>query len=143
VSQNTENTFVADLMSSRLYKWAQGRLARRLTGVAVAAIAVIGAWSLQTTFLVESSDAVKYGIPGAIGLVGVWVGFRIINHSRFAEFLISTESEVEKVHWPDRAHVHRATVVVIVTMLLMGGFLLVCDMVWQYVFTAIGFLELK
>ena len=143
MSQNTETTFAEDLMSPRLYKWGQGRLARRLTGVAVAAIAVLGAWSLQSAFLVESSDAVKYGIPGTICLAGVWAAFRIINHSRFAEFLISTESEVEKVHWPDRAHVHRATVVVIVTMLLMGGFLFVCDMVWQYVFTAIGFLELQ
>lgn len=143
MSQNPENTFVSDLLSTRLYKWSQGRLARRLTGVAVAAIAILGAWSLQSTFLVDSSNAVKYGIPGAIGLAGMWLGFRLINHSKFAEFLISTESEVEKVHWPDRAHVHRATVVVIVTMLLMGGFLFVCDMVWQFVFTRIGFLELQ
>lgn len=108
----------------------------------MAAVALLGAWSLQATFLVDSSGAVKYGVPGAIGLIGLWTGFRIINHARFAEFLISTESEVEKVHWPDRAHVHRATVVVVVTMLLMGGFLFVCDMVWQYVFTAVGFLQL-
>lgn len=143
MSQNTETTLAADLASPRLYKWGQGKLARRLTGLAVAAIAVLGAWSLQSAFLVDSSDAVKYGIPGLICVVGVWVAFRIVNHAKFAEFLISTESEVEKVHWPDRAHVHRATVVVVVTMLLMGGFLFVCDMLWQYVFTAIGFLELQ
>jgi preprotein translocase SecE subunit len=143
VSQSADTTFAADLASSRLYKWAQGRLARRLTGIAVAAIAILGAWSLQTTFLLDQTDAIRYGVPGVIGVAGLWLGFRIINHARFAEFLISTESEVEKVHWPDRAHVHRATVVVVVTMLLMGGFLFVCDMVWQYVFSLIGFLEFQ
>ncbi len=65
----------------------------------------------------------------------------MINQPKFAEFLISTESEVEKVHWPDRPHVHRATVVVLVTMLLMGALLFVFDMIWQRFFSLIGFLE--
>jgi preprotein translocase subunit SecE len=56
--------------------------------------------------------------------------------------LIATETEVEKVHWPDRQHVQRASVVVIVTMLLMGGMLFLFDVVWRFVFSYIGFLQL-
>jgi preprotein translocase subunit SecE len=70
------------------------------------------------------------------------MAFRAIHFEKFAEFLIATEAEVEKVHWPDRQHVHRASVVVIVTMLFMGGLLFVFDMIWRTVFSAIGFLQI-
>ena len=67
--------------------------------------------------------------------------FRVIHHDKFAEFLIATEIEVEKVHWPDRQHVQRASIVVIVTMLMMGAMLFIFDMIWRYVFSLIGFLQ--
>lgn len=142
MSQNSANTFLAELTSFSFYKRNQGRLARRLTWAAIAAIAILGAWALRNAFLIPLDDSIEYGVPGTIGLLGCWLGFRVIHHPKFAEFLIATESEVEKVHWPDRPHVHRATIVVMVTMLLMGALLFVFDMVWRKVFTLIGFLEL-
>lgn len=141
MAQNSGGTFWSELASSGLYKRSQGRLARRLTGVAIAAIAILGAWSFQVTFAAEASPAIKYGIPGAVALLGCWLAFRVIHYEKFAEFLIATETEVEKVHWPDRQHVHRASVVVIVTMLLMGAMLFLFDVIWRYVFSAIGFLQ--
>lgn len=90
--------------------------------------------------MLESAPVVRWSVLGIVTLLGVWVAFRVVHHAQFAEFLISTESEVEKVHWPDREHVRRATVVVIVTMLLMGALLFVFDLVWQWLFTQIGFL---
>ncbi len=142
MAQNSGGTFWSELASTGLYKRSQGRLARRLTGVAIAAIAILGAWSFQETFATEAAAPVKYGIPGVVALLGCWVAFRVIHHDKFAEFLIATETEVEKVHWPDRQHVHRASVVVIVTMLLMGGMLFLFDVIWRAVFTYIGFLQL-
>ncbi len=142
MSQNSANTFLAELKSFSFYKRNQGRLARRLTWAAIAAIAILGAWALRNAFLIQlNNDAIEYGIPGAISLIGCWLGFRVIHYPKFAEFLIATESEVEKVHWPDRPHVHRATIVVMVTMLLMGALLFVFDMIWREVFSFIGFLE--
>ena len=141
MAQNSGGTFWSELASVGLYKRSQGRLARRLTGVAIAAIAVLGAWSFQVTFATEATAAVKYGVPGVVALVGCWLAFRVIHHEKFAEFLIATETEVEKVHWPDRQHVQRASVVVIVTMLLMGGMLFLFDVIWQYVFSLVGFLQ--
>lgn len=141
MSQNSANTFLAELASFSLYKRNQGRLARRLTGAAVAAIAILGAWALRNSFLIGSNSAIQYGIPLTIGAFGCWLGFRVMHHPKIAEFLIATESEVEKVHWPDRPHVHRATIVVMVTMLLMGAMLFVFDMIWREIFSYIGFLE--
>lgn len=141
MAQNSGGTFWSELASSGLYKRSQGRLARRLTAVAIAAVAILGAWSFQVTFAAEASAPIKYGIPGAVTLLGCWFAFRVIHYEKFAEFLIATETEVEKVHWPDRQHVHRASVVVIVTMLLMGAMLFLFDVIWRYVFSAIGFLQ--
>jgi preprotein translocase subunit SecE len=142
VAQNSGGTFLSELFSFGLYKRSQGRLARRLSGVAVAAIAILGAWSFQVTFAAEWSAPVKYGVPGTVAVLGCWLAFRVIHFEKFAEFLIATETEVEKVHWPDRQHVQRASVVVIVTMLLMGGMLFLFDIVWRFVFSYIGFLQL-
>ena len=142
MSQNSANTFLAELASTSFYKRNQGRLARRLTWAAISAIAILGAWALRNSFLIGSDNwVIEYGIPLTIGAFGVWLGFRVIHHPKFAEFLIATESEVEKVHWPDRPHVHRATIVVMVTMLLMGAMLFVFDMIWREVFSYIGFLD--
>ncbi|MFT4557429.1 MAG: preprotein translocase SecE subunit [Planctomycetaceae bacterium] len=142
MAQNSGGTFWSELASTGLYKRSQGRLARRLSGVAIAAIAILGAWSFQVTFAAEATAPVKYGIPVAVAILGCWVAFRVIHHEKFAEFLIATETEVEKVHWPDRQHVQRASVVVIVTMLAMGGMLFLFDFIWRTVFTYIGFLQL-
>ena len=142
MAQSSGGTFWSELASTGLYKRSQGRLARRLSGIAIAAIAILGAWSFQVTFAAEATASVRYGIPGAVAILGCWVAFRVIHHEKFAEFLIATETEVEKVHWPDRQHVQRASVVVIVTMLAMGGMLFLFDFIWRTVFTYIGFLQL-
>lgn len=141
MSENSADSFASELTRTTLYKRNQGRLARRLTFGAVAAIAILGAMSLRNSFLLPYSASVSYGIPIVLSLAGCWIAFRAVNRPNFAEFLISTESEVEKVHWPDRPHVHRATIVVLVTMLLMGALLFVFDMIWQRVFSFVGFLE--
>ena len=150
MAQNSGTTFVSELTRVSVYKRSQGKRARLLTSAAIALITFLGAMSLQRSFLMGTglSEALgvpqavtKWGIPGLICAVGFWIAFRVIHHERFAEFLISTESEVEKVQWPDRQHVHRATIVVIVTMLLMGALLFVFDFIWQKVFSFIGFLE--
>lgn len=140
MGQNS-TSLLSELGRATLYKRSQGRVARGVTAAVIAVVSCCGSWALYRTFLIRLAPELKYGIPCLLAALGVWIAFRVTQHDRFAEFLIATESEVDKVHWPDRKHIHRATVVVVVTMLLMGAMLFVFDLVWQVVFEAIGFLE--
>jgi preprotein translocase subunit SecE len=143
MSQDSTGTTRSTFLRADSYKPNQGRLARRLTGGIVAVIGFFGAWSLHSSYLADSTAEWVLAIPFAVFLIGLWFAYRIINQPKFADFLISTESEVEKVNWPDRQYVHRATIVVIVTMLVMGAMLFLFDLVWQTLFEAIGFLDLS
>lgn len=143
MAQDTTAAVGSTFTSASSYKPNQGRLARRLTGGAIAVIAFFGAWGLQSSYFADSPSVLKWILPGLVLVGGLWFAFRMINQPKFAEFLISTESEVEKVNWPDREYVHRATIVVIVTMLAMGTVLFLYDLVWQTLFEAIGFLDLQ
>jgi preprotein translocase subunit SecE len=141
VSTNSSSTLIAELASFALYKKSQGRLTRRVTAGAVSAVFILGARALHISFLMQSPPVVKWGVPLVIAFIGVWAAFRAVNYSAFAEFLIATESEVEKVQWPDRRHVIRASIVVMVAMVVMAVLLFVFDIVWRYAFSFIGFLE--
>jgi preprotein translocase subunit SecE len=48
--------------------------------------------------------------------VGLWVGYRLVQFPPFADFLIAVEAELNKVAWPSRTELVRASVVVIVLM---------------------------
>ena len=135
-------SLLAELGRYQLYKRSQGRVARGITFGVIAVISCYGSWSLYQSFLIGKDVALGVGLPTGLAALGVWIAYRLVNHEQFAEFLIATESEVDKVHWPDRKHVHRATVVVVVTMLMMGAMLFVFDFVWREFFHLIGFLEI-
>jgi preprotein translocase subunit SecE len=46
----------------------------------------------------------------------LWLGFRIVNLPTFADFLIAVEAEMNKVSWPSRTELIRASMVVIILM---------------------------
>ena len=51
----------------------------------------------------------------------------IINYPKFADFLISVEAEMNKVSWPGRSELWRASVVVIVVIFFLAGLLYAYD----------------
>jgi preprotein translocase subunit SecE len=122
-------------------------MARQATFFAMAAVVVIGAWQLSGVAgnlmgrafgeridgqLVSSARAEavgRYVIPTALGVLGAWAAFRIVNIPRFAEFLISVENEMNKVSWPSRAELYRASLVVIVVIFVLTAILLAYDLV--------------
>lgn len=136
-----ETTFKAELLSLNIYKRSQGRLTRQLTGLGIAGVVILGAWTLSQGPLSTYTDAVRTGIPFLISAFAVWFAFRVINYPRFADFLISVEAEMDKVTWAGREELQRATVVVISTMIFIGMVLLVYDMFWVWFFTLVRILQ--
>jgi preprotein translocase subunit SecE len=134
-------SIVPQLFRFGLYKPNQGRLVRQGTFIAVAVVAAFGAFTLSNGPLGDSVKGVRVGVPLAVWAVCCWVAFRAVNIPRAADFLVSVESELEKVVWPARKEVMQATVVVLVTMLFLGVFLSAVDFFWKWLFKFIRFIE--
>lgn len=121
------------------YKRSQGKIARQLTLAAIVVAFAVAAWNL-----VDTQDGttvwMQYGMPFAVFAAGVWLGFRIVNIPRFADFLISVEAEMNKVQWPSRSELWRASVVVIVVIFFLAGALFAFDIALDAFFReVIGF----
>ena len=135
-------SFMSGMWSGGLYKRNQGRLTRQITAICIMAVVLWGAWSLSTTLLADYERPVRQGIPLAIAAAGLWFAFRVVNFPKFADFLISVEVEMDKVSWPDKTYLIRATMVVLGVMILMAAFLAAFDVFWFGLFDFIGFLDL-
>lgn len=116
-------------------------MVRQFTFFAIVVVAAFGCITLSNGPLMSSEKSIQVGVPAAVWLVCCWVAFRIVNFPRFADFLVSVESELEKVTWPSRQEVLQATVVVLFTMFFLGLFLFLIDLVWTWLFSVIGFTE--
>lgn len=84
---------------------------------------------------------ISFGIPTLLFFIGVWITWRAINFPPAADFLVSVEAEMDKVSWPDRQELFRATVVVLVTMIFLGAVLFSYDLFWIWLFQSIGILQ--
>jgi preprotein translocase SecE subunit len=62
----------------------------------------------------------------------LWVAWRAVNYPTFADFLIATEAEINKVSWTSRKALIRDTIVVLVCLVLMTLFLFVVDVFWNF-----------
>mgnify|MGYP003344035274 FL=1 len=71
----------------------------------------------------------------------VWLSVRLVQVPAFADFLISTDAEMNKVSWASRAKLWQDTVVVIVGMLLMAALMMGLDQMWRGVLTATSVLQ--
>ena len=67
--------------------------------------------------------------------------YRIVNYPVFADFLVDVEGELAKVSWPATDELRRATVVVLVVMLLLSFVLFSYDVIWQQILRWIGVLR--
>ena len=128
-------------LETGLYKRSQGRIARQVTFAAMAITIVLGVWQLYGVLAINESGWVKYGIPGVILAVGVWLSYRVVNLPRFADFLISVEAEMNKVSWPSRAELIRSSIVVVFVIFFLAILLFGYDLFWQTIFTWIGILH--
>jgi len=75
---------------------------------------------------------VKFTLPLLLAALSLWLAFRLVNLPVFADFLIATEAEVNKVSWTSRRQLIQDTIVVLVTVVLTTLLLLAVDSVWFY-----------
>ena len=87
--------------------------------------------------IISSIESI-YFVAGIIGLLGIWLAFRIVNMPKTAEFLIAVEAEMVKVSWPNNKEVYVTTIVVIVVMMIFCVLLAIYDLIWHYLFHWIG-----
>ena len=125
--------FFQELLRTTVYKSSQGKIARRLTGIAIAIIFFCGAY----TFYFHTSGwnpSVRGAITFIIAAVGAWLAFRTINWAPFADFLVSVETEMLKVSWPAYAETYSSTIVVLIVLGILAAVVFVFDIAWYLVF---------
>jgi preprotein translocase subunit SecE len=133
--------FWPSMMAVNLYKRNQGKLSRQLTAASTLAAIVLAAWAMSVTILSDLEPNLRLGIATAVGVIGAWFAFRIVNYPVFADFLIDVEGEMLKVSWPSKDELVRATSVVLVVGGLMSLVLFSYDVIWQQVLRWIHVLQ--
>lgn len=132
--------FLTNLVSTNKYKPNQGWNARLYTFIGIILVVASGVWSAHE-ILLDESPAWRFGVPALIAAVCAWVTYRIVQFPPFAEFLIATEAEMNKVSWTTKADLQRATTVVLTTVVVLAVFLFLVDWIWLFVLKLIGVLQ--
>ena len=118
-------SFLPELFKFGLYKPAQGRIVRQATFFSVALLACLAIAELYYTgwfnFLnaavaegeVAGPNIGKMLFSFVLAGIGIWTAYRLVNFPVFADFMIAVEAEMNKVSWPTRDQLYRASVVVL------------------------------
>jgi preprotein translocase subunit SecE len=129
-------------LQTGLYKRNQGRITRQVTFAVLAIVFLVAAWQLRTTLNANySSPLTDYVIPAVVLIGGWWLSFRLVNLPRFADFLIAVEAEMNKVSWPTKGELIRASLVVIFMIFFLAAILAMYDVIWLMLFRQIGVLH--
>lgn len=121
------------MLSVGIYKRTQGRRARQATFFALAVAIGLGVLRLGS-MLNNSNLYVQYGVPSVLLIAAVWVCYRLVNVPAFADFLIAVEAEMNKVSWPSRPELLRASLVVVVAIFALAFILAGYDFAWAFLF---------
>ncbi|TWT33132.1 preprotein translocase subunit SecE [Blastopirellula retiformator] len=126
--------FVQELAQTGRYKRSQGRTARQATMLAIWALVGVAGWQLFDVLRNQGQERwLQVGLPALVVIAGFWIAYRVINWPVFADFLIAVEAEMNKVTWPTRAELIRASAVVILFVFALAAVLFAYDVFWQYV----------
>ena len=86
---------------------------------------------------------VEWMVPLLLFLVLIWFAWRVVNWPLFADFLIATEAEINKVSWTTRKRLIQDTIVVLVTVILLTTFLFIVDLFWIDFLGRVGVLRVN
>ena len=129
--------FLQELVRADIYKRTQGKLTRQITCIVIWVIFALGAWRLYS-LMPDAQPIYKYAVPSVLLILGLWVGFRIVNIASFADFLIAVEAEMNKVSWPSQTELVRSSVVVIVLIFALTMILFAYDNIWYALLHQMG-----
>lgn len=139
----------AGWFSTFAHKRSQGRTVRRLTMIGILVIFGAGIqalvsnqhligmtdWDVVTPFLpfrlILLPDA-QFTIPLLLIFLALWLAWRAVNYPPFADFLIATEAEMNKVSWTPRKALIRDTFVVLTTVFVIAAFIFIVDIFWGW-----------
>lgn len=133
--------------SADRYKPMQGLRVRRATMLGLLVLLGAGVWVLSdqnlgaggkdwvlripyTNWQIPLLPDVAITLPVVLGALAFWISYRLVNWPIFADFLIATEAEVNKISWPSRKSVVQDTIVVLTTVFLLTVFLFAVDLAW-------------
>ena len=123
-----------ELFRVNVHKPSQGKVARRLTGIAIAVVFFCGAYAFYYHVGGWLSPAVLGAMTMMIAAIGCWLAFRAINWAPFADFLVAVEAEMAKVSWPSSAETYSSTIVVLTLLGLLASVIFVFDLFWYFIF---------
>ena len=140
--------FWSGLLRFGLYKPNQGRIVRQVSFVFAVILALLSCyqvagmeiweWLLAAVGGESLGKSALWVMLVSLGSLAVWVCFRVINYPKFADFLIAVEAEMNKVSWPGRQELWRASLVVMFVIFAMAAMLYLYDLVWIFIFERIG-----
>ena len=127
----------------KIYKEGQGKWGRGLLAFAVALGALFGIASIHeglpvmdrwTIPVVRWSIDYRFLIEAPVLIAALVFGAWIFSHPPAADFLIETENELKnKVTWPTKKEEVNASIVVVVTVVIIGIFILSIDALLQLI----------
>jgi preprotein translocase subunit SecE len=122
--------FFQEMLRVGIYKRSQGRITRQVTFAVLAIVIALGLARLST-ILTSWGTHWQYALPGALLAIGLWGAYRMVNVPAFADFLIAVEAEMNKVSWPTRTELFRASMVVLIMIFSLAAVLAVYDVLWR------------
>lgn len=96
-------------------------------------VALAGMYGVVEQASIPILPSVRYTLPLLLVVLSLWLAWRVVNMPAFADFLIATEAELNKVSWTSQKRLFQDTVVVLVTVVLMSVFLFGTDWAWKVV----------
>ena len=84
---------------------------------------------------------IQFSGPILLIILALWVSWKVVNIPVFADFLIATEAEMNKVSWTTKKKLFHDTIVVLTTLVLMSVFLFAMDQFWRIFLTKAGVLR--
>jgi preprotein translocase subunit SecE len=135
------------------YRPEEGHRGRALIGIALAVLLLYGChslwdwlpkgpedfWGKKLAALGDDEFAINPAIILALSMaMGFLFGtYKLVNYPRFVDFIIDTENELKKVSWASKKQVINESLVVLATVVIIGVYVFVVDLVIQGVQTKI------
>ena len=133
----------------RVYKAGQGYYTRVWTAIGGGILIIWGSYFTLDELRAYLDPNWGYFYPLQYGIsVGLLVVLSLLlywvvgTNRKSNDFFIATEGEMKKVSWSSRQEVIRSTKVVIVTVILLGVFLFLADILFMEFFSAINVLRI-